>query len=213
MKRFLYIVSMFMLCLFIFSPHSYASSSHPPVDGLVGDMAYFIILDPDGRYVFYKFDFSAESTYEATEGIIFRFNNLGEAKDSSIYVARADGIPTSERIRTWWYHWDTDREQWVFGNGNSNITSADYLATSRVSTFITSNVNVYDYSTGDLVFHLPPEMTLPEVIQAVTTEEIQKQSPTLVGTMKILTVCGVGLMSLLIGLALFGKLFRTFLAR
>ena len=58
------------------------------------------------------------------------------------------------------------------------------------------------FMEGDLVFQGAP---LEVIIQAVTGEQMKVMIPNLVGTMKILVLCGVGLMALLVVLKLFGK--------
>lgn len=76
------------------------------------------------------------------------------------------------------------------------------------------------YSTFDIlnqdgsVFFQAPKLTLAEVVQGATKEALphRLQDPT-VGTMRVLVLCGVGLIALLMGLNLFGKVLPRFLNR
>lgn len=66
-----------------------------------------------------------------------------------------------------------------------------------------STTNLY-YEDGSLFFQLTPNL------EETIAEGVQTMGRQVVGTMRILVVCGVGLIALLAGLGLFGKVFRIF---
>lgn len=81
---------------------------------------------------------------------------------------------------------------------------------------VDSNFDIYDKS-GNVAFEgggdfFTPPPPLAELVLEVTEEELVTVAiPEMVGAMKVLVPCGVGLMALLVGLSLFGKRSLLFL--
>lgn len=95
---------------------------------------------------------------------------------------------------------------WVLQTSSNGTVSAGWNHDVVYSTHdIISEMteDVYFSSTPDF-FNPPPP--LAEVIQGVAEETIQEKTlPEMAGTMRILALCGVGLIALLVVLKLFGK--------
>lgn len=89
--------------------------------------------------------------------------------------------------------------------GWGTLQQYDYMSDSFTNV-LKSNKDIYD-SENVLFFQALP---LQEVIQSNLQSRLQ---PKVVGEMRILALCGVGLIALLVGLNLFGKVFKIFRAQ
>lgn len=104
--------------------------------------------------------------------------------------------------------------KWVIASSTPQVFQDGYTTRKQVAKLYYSTFNIRQSESSDEVFFSPPtELELYQIIQEVTKEAITKEKLTLDGTMKILTVCGIGLIALLIGLVLFGKVLRPYLPR
>lgn len=84
------------------------------------------------------------------------------------------------------------------------------LGTLSQNTILYSSTDVINASDGTVFFQVPPKMEeLYQTIQKVTEQGLETEL-TLAGTIRILVLCGVGLIALLMALNLFGKLFNRF---
>lgn len=101
------------------------------------------------------------------------------------------------------YYADVYNYNGVGNNGGwGTLQQYDYMSDS-FSNVLKSNKDIYD-SENVLFFRALP---LEKVIQNNLQKNLQ---PKVAGGMKILALCGVGLMALLVGLKVFGKVFKIF---
>lgn len=193
--------------LILFCNVSIAAVDLPPVKNKLGNgytcSEYLIYQDNDGTYRYIAFG-SSDGNVE-----------INITVDTVNNVTTFESVD-NEPFRYSRYSYDSTTNSWKHSTTPQNDDSDGIyvMANDFIESFtiLESTSNVYD-SNGTLFFPNPPEAQLYQMIQKVITEEMGTQQKTLVGTMKILMVCGVGLMSLLIGLVLFGKVLRPYLQR
>ena len=101
-------------------------------------------------------------------------------------------------------------------DGSFNTRKNFITQLSRNCTFLTTTKDIIYWSSdpelNGTVFFKPP-LPMYQVILEKSGEALNQEKQTLGGTMKILTVCGVGLIALLVALPLFLKVFHRLRVR
>lgn len=99
----------------------------------------------------------------------------------------------------------TDGE-WVNTGTYQQHNLTTYTGINEKSYVLGSSLDIYN-DDGTLFFEQTP-VVVP--LEEIMKTEMPKFQETTVGTMKVLVLCGVGLIALLVVLNLFGKVFRIF---
>lgn len=193
MKRFFYITMAFMLCFLSFIPVSYAElpSNLPPLE-MTSDIDYRVYY----KYGEYNYiidfqsngSFDLDAVYDGDEIVTFSVSNNEYAV---YYILRTYSFNTKR--------WDTNGTIQLYPEQPKRLA---------IDSLLDSTITIYN-EDGTIFFQPPP--TKPhQILAEVTKEEMVKAQSNLVGTMRTLALCGVGLIALLMVLPLFGKVFRIF---
>lgn len=98
------------------------------------------------------------------------------------------------------YQYKLVGDEWEEYASYPNTYGSHAMSLSETATILSSNLIVYD-ENGDVFFRNPLWMVMGQVVQG----EMKNLTAETGGTMKVLTLCGVGLIALLVVLSLFGK--------
>lgn len=135
--------------------------------------------------------------------------------DGSYYLDFAEYNPSTGDV-TYKFTKNITMHRYLYNNNSWSLYNSYTLDTvvfkankPGENELLYSDVNVYN-TDGTIFFQVAPPTEGTPTVEGTITEEMKKFQTTLVGTMRILMVCGVGLIALLIGLNLFGKVFRIF---
>lgn len=98
------------------------------------------------------------------------------------------------------YQYKLVGDEWEEYASYPNTYGSHAMSLSETATILSSNLVVYD-ENGEVFFRNPLWMVTGQVVQG----EMKNLTTETAGTMKVLVLCGVGLMALLVVLSLFGK--------
>lgn len=179
--------ALFMAVFMVFAMAVSASAVYtdvPPSEGVLRDKTgypYSVLMDGGNQYQVY---------YSSSP---FYVNGDKVKTDGSYFVYRSiDG-------------------GWAFlsdSSGGITINKTDVAKSSHDL----KNGDGSLFMAGDVTGFFFPMTPLAEMVLEVTEEELVTVTiPEMVGAMKVLVPCGVGLMALLVGLSLFGKRSLIFL--
>lgn len=198
LKNFVFVFVLFLV-FFSFSSNSFASEYKSAAEEVFNSFdstykEYVVIKQDDGSSILFilnssSFDFSSVPSSQLVQinpdYVRFQFLYPGY----SYYVAT--------------YIYDTSTNKFKHNN-NKVVNETTYSSVRHNCVSVEdSTIDIYRVD-GSLFFQLTP--TLAEVI----TQGVQTMALQVVGAMKILVVCGVGLIALLAVLGVFGKVFRIF---
>lgn len=149
--------------------------------------------------------------YKNNDGRIWLFQSTKPFEQNNVngYLVATDSL---SYVR---YTWTGDSSNYYYiGNSPGTLAANQEPASTRVVIYGVS-YDIYD-NEGNLVMegddNFFPQPPLAELVLEVTEGELVEVTiPNLVGALKILVPCGVGLMALLVGLKLFGK--RSLISR
>lgn len=116
---------------------------------------------------------------------------------------------------TFTYKFNETSGLWVKQNNTPSTVTPLYYGDDIEPLY--SSIDIKDVYSSEVVYYATPDFFTPPVpmaeqIQGVATETLQAETlPAVAGTMTTLTLCGVGLMALLVVLSLFGK--RSLISR
>lgn len=204
MKKLFYVMlATFFVCLSLVS----SASASTTVQTIVNEKQIENLPTFSGQHVKYLIgDFN-----NGTGTRLFAFYSSEPFEVDSYVNGNTIYCTFSENVTQTLYSWSASSNQWSPNAtetkpANAMLTIGGMFANVRYSSFDIRS----GFDSEEIFFQGAPTEELYQMTLRVMTEELQNQSLTLVGTMRILTVCGVGLIALLIGLNLFGKVFRIF---
>lgn len=209
MKKLLTVLSLAFVFICSCIPLSASAMFSPIVDGVVVNPPsqegynyhwYFIFKDTSDTYHLHEF--------VSDEDIEPKIQVRNQMDGFTMWNS------TGSNHARYTYYWDTTLANWK-QNGNAytgeaytNITTGDLLADGFE--IIVCDVDILD-SSGNVFFlpspYFPMTITAGEMVRAISMKSLWL---TVVGNLGIVIPFGVGLLSLVIGLSLFGKLSKVF---
>lgn len=218
MKKILTILTVFSTLLMLTVP-VFASESKPYKD-FIPDNEYFIIgIDREDEDTSPDMFYAVAYNGDRYSKVNWQYRAKSTSSGSSFYIdLYLKGVTNTQAYSTVSiYQYSNDSKSWNLVNSfNANNTLTDInsapishgvagsYAFNWTAQIMESNVNIYDWN-GDLVFPQTPALEVPTVLEA-----LMNLQTTVFGTMKILVLCGVGLIVSLLGLKLFGRVFAIF---
>lgn len=186
---------------------------------LLSSCLYVSVSAVDERYDYNGVDLPAWPEYIAVDGVLPNMV-IKEGEDGIwLYVSYDPLVGNSTSI---WLSaggdydlWclSEDGTYWDFLRHKSGMPGTTFYTTKLGDVFIWNNFDIFDSSDGDKLyykgdpnFYQAPPPTVQEVVEGRLVEVL----PTIVNTMKILAVCGVGLLSCFVGLRIFGTRYVPF---
>lgn len=234
-KKLLAILAVFTLCFAMMIPIGSASAAELPyisddtINAELNEMGYPSITfseDKNENYAYIIFKDSRSIVYlvrvynytgsypeqlSISYGLCTDYNVYGLFINAYGTVIKTEAYSLSNS--SWSYEGSltpTGNNSKVFYNGQymGNIT----VVSSTENIYSHDGRSTFEYGEGDDYFFEVPRPTLAELVLGVIKGAIpiRLQTP-VVGTMRVLLLCGVGLIALLVGLKLFGKVLPQFL--
>lgn len=186
MKKFI-LIAISIMTFFAMSLTSFAAT---------GNFPKFVPQDGYGYLEYYNGTEYRVLTYDSSTNITLYY----ASSNNSINCYGTGSVHS--------YFYNSTMEKWTYNlQYDITATKPKSLSLGSGGYMVKSSVNVYDSSTNELVFPLPPSL------MEVTEEGLQKMTHSLGGVAKTITLCGVGCLALLIGLNLLRRKSLIFLNR
>lgn len=215
MRKILYFILALFFCLVSFSSVSFAEETVPSYSDLIDkhgvpQATHISQVVSSGKYnLFLFYDYNNFIEYSNAKFV------TGINDSDSVYVNLIQEDGTKSLYNVVRYRWDSTNGWELKDDFKSidNITIGTAVDGGLNNlTIISSDFDIIG-KNNELLFPEAPTLELYQKIQELTNQEMTKTQMTVVGAMKVLVLCGVGLIALLVVLNLFGKVFRLFQVR
>lgn len=165
-----------------------------------------VLVDPDGNYVLYTiYSVSYQGTSVDGYNVNIYTNPSGE---TFLEIDRKGLNSTSDNYKYTYRVYRIEDGMWVRQSEGNQISVTQTVQFGPFTDIVYSDLDIY--KDGTIFFPLPPK-PLYQTVTEVGAQTLQSTAvPEVASTMMILTLCGVGLLALLMVLPLLGKIFSSY---
>lgn len=216
MQKILYITLAFILCFTCVMPVSYADTVYPSLDTInaFSDYEEYVIFAEyiDGQPVFYHINlFDDNKDYITSKNAKFEIK-INTSNVPVVYLRDSNGTALNFTRKNYVYQVLNPSLGWTLRDDSTTVQSAMLKdINNNTYSYVSSTVDILNQD--GTIFFPPPPTELYQIIQGVTNQTLPQTQTTVVGTMRILVLCGVGCLALLMVFPLFGKVLKRYLPR